>query len=106
MTVTNFTPDDRLRPFIREIKVIESGDIELENRLIPSTSLRLAFRIKGENSYATGSGKEVLPVSTVSGLSNSVRVIHYRKHTATLIILFHEHAAGMFINLPLNELFG
>jgi AraC-like DNA-binding protein len=104
MTIEDFIPTEILRPFIKTYKIIESQEA-LENRVLPNTSLAMAFRCRGLNSYSTATGKNNLPNITLSGLRKSVRLINYSKNTSTLIVLFKECGASAFLKEPLHELF-
>lgn len=104
MKLEEFIPTEILRPFIKAYRIIESQE-ELENRVLPNTSIAIAFRFKGDNSYTTDTGKTNLPTITFSGLRRSVRLINYSKNTSTLIVLFKECGASAFFNEPLHELF-
>lgn len=104
MNIIDFIPTEQLRPFIKAYRIIESED-ELVNRVLPSTSLAIAFRCKGYVNYIKENQHEKLPVSTISGIRKSVRLINYAKDTATLIIQFKEAGAKAFFKEPLHELF-
>ena len=104
MNIIDFIPTEQLRPFIKTYRIIESED-ELVNRVLPSTSLAIAFRCKGYVNYIKENRHEKLPVSTISGIRKSVRLINYAKDTATLIIQFKEAGAKAFFKEPLHELF-
>jgi AraC-like DNA-binding protein len=104
MTVTDFIPADILKPFIEVYKIIESQE-ELENRVLPNTSVAIAFRFRGHNSYKNETGKISLPAITVSGLRKSARLINYSKNTSALIVLFKDCGASFFFKEPLYELF-
>lgn len=104
MNIIDFIPTEQLRPFIKTYRIIESED-ELVNRVLPSTSLAIAFRCKGYVNYIKENQHEKLPVSTISGIRKSVRLINYAKDTATLIIQFKEAGAKAFFKEPLHELF-
>ena len=104
MKFEEFIPTELLRPFIKTYRIIESQD-EMVNRVLPNTSLALAFRYKGQVSYLTDKSQDNLPTSTISGLRKSVRLIHYMNDTATIIILFKETGAKSFFKEPLYELF-
>ena len=104
MKIEDFIPTTILQPFIKTYKIIESQD-ELANRVLPNTSLAIAFRFKGLNSYSTNTGKNQLPQTTFSGLRKSVRIINYAQNTSTLVVLFKECGAAAFFKEPLHELF-
>jgi len=105
MKVTEYYPINILKPFVKVIKIIECGDGEIQNRVLPNTSLSMAFCIIGQNSYTMDSGNFILPKSVISGLRKSVRLINYSKNTSTIIVLFNENGAGAFFKVPLHRLF-
>ncbi|WP_428657266.1 helix-turn-helix domain-containing protein [Runella sp.] len=104
MKMEAYLPTALLRPFVKSYLIIESQE-ELVNRVLPGTSLAVAFRIKGQVNYLTESNSTVLPSTAISGLRKSVRLINYSKNTATLIVSFTETGANAFFKEPLHELF-
>lgn len=104
MKFEEYIPTELLKPFIKSYRIIESRD-EMINRVLPNTSLTIAFRYKGQVSYKSGDAQDFLSASTISGLRKSVRLINYRKDTATVIVLFKETGAKAFFEEPLYELF-
>lgn len=104
MKLEEYQPTELLKPFIKAYRIVESED-EITNRILPNTSFALAFRYKGQVSYKSDNKQELLPTSTISGLRKSVRLIHYIKDSATIIVLFKETGARAFFNEPLYELF-
>ncbi|MNX38024.1 Helix-turn-helix domain protein [compost metagenome] len=104
MKIIDFIPTEQLKPFVKTYRIIESED-ELTNRVLPSTSLAIAFRCKGDVNYIKENRHDKLPVSTISGIRKSVRLINYAKDTATLVVQFKEAGAKAFFKEPLHELF-
>jgi AraC-like DNA-binding protein len=104
MKIEDFIPTESLQPFIKTFRIIESQK-ELANRVLPNTSLAIAFRFSGKNSYSIDTGENQLPQTTFSGLRKSVRIINYESNTSTLIVLFKECGAAAFFKEPLHELF-
>lgn len=104
MVIHEYIPSDLLRPFIKVYRVIESKD-ELINRVLPSTSLAIAFRYEGQIGYINDNQRNNLPSSTFSGLRKSVRLINYAPNTSSVIVLFKETGASAFFKEPLYELF-
>lgn len=104
MNIDTHTPTELLKPFIKTYLIIESQD-ELVNRVLPDTSLAIAFRYKGQVNYITDSSRNGLPVSVVSGLRKSVRLINYTKNTGNILVIFKEAGATAFFKEPLHELF-
>jgi AraC-like DNA-binding protein len=105
MNIHTRMPSASLRPFIRSYLVIES-DGGFANRLLPDTSLVIAFRFKGQVNDVYGQTTEDLPVSVFSGLRKSVRLVSYVKDTGNILVLFKEAGASAFFKEPLHELFG
>lgn len=105
MNIENYIPTEKLSPFIKAYRIIESDD-ELVNRVLPDTSLAIAFRYRGQVNYLTENGKENLPVSVISGLRKSLGLFNYYKNTAAIVVLFKDTGASAFFKQPLHELFG
>ena len=104
MKFERHSPVDILKPFIRAFMIIESGGGAI-NRLLPDTSIIMAFRFKG-TTYAGGGARTRLPACAVSGLTKSARLVEYSKETATLLVIFNEGGAPAFSDVPLHQLFG
>jgi len=104
MNVSVHIPTKLLSPFIKNYLVIESQD-ELVNRVLPDTSLVMAFRYKGQVSYLANDAKKELPPFVISGLRKSGRLINYSKDTGNILVIFKEAGAHAFIKEPLYELF-
>ena len=103
--MNEYIPSNLLSPFVKSYRIIETEN-ELVNRVLPNTSLAIAFRFKGQVSYLSYNSQDNnLPTTTISGLRKSARLIHYLKDTAALIILFKEAGAKALFKEPLHELF-
>lgn len=105
MNIETYIPTERLRPFIKEYVVIESG-ANLVNRVLPETSLAIAFRFRGQIDYIIEGSNNTLPASVISGLRKSPRLINYSAGTAAIVVKFQEAGAHAFLKGPLNDLFG
>ncbi|MBD2767565.1 helix-turn-helix transcriptional regulator [Hymenobacter sp. BT664] len=104
MTIESYIPTEILRPFINKYIIIESKS-EIANRVLPNTSLTMAFRFKGVNFYNTGPEKNELPKFAFSGLRKTVQLINYLPNTSTLVVLFKECGASALFKDPIHELF-
>ncbi|WP_183576230.1 helix-turn-helix domain-containing protein [Mucilaginibacter sp. X5P1] len=104
MTINFQEPAAILKPFIRKYLVIESGD-GAENKILPDTALVMAFRYKGEVNQLVNGSKNTLPLSVLSGLRKSARIINYSKDAGTILVIFNEAAATAFFNVPMHELY-
>lgn len=104
MKITDFEPADILKPFIKAYKIIET-DRERINKILPGTSVTLAFRLKGHTTYSSTPGQLTIPAVVLSGLRRSVRDIHYAPGTATLVVLFQEGGAPAFLRDPIHQLY-
>ena len=104
MNINSYKPTELLRPFILTYIIVESQDKGV-NRVLPDTSLVMAFRYKGRLSYTADSTKNDLPSSSVSGLRKTLRLFNYSKDTGNLLILFKEAGAAAFFKTPLHTLF-
>jgi len=78
MKIEKFLPADILKPFIKTFMIIESENA-MENGILPDTSIVMAFRFRGETDFAERGIKNELPVSMITGLRKSERLINYSK---------------------------
>jgi AraC-like DNA-binding protein len=97
-------PTELLSPFILYYLIVESQE-EAVNKVLPDTSLVMAFRYKGRMSFEADDNKNDLPSSSLSGLRKSMRLFHYSKGTGNLLVLFKEAGASAFFKNPLHTLF-
>lgn len=104
MVPAYYTPSLVLQPYIKAYLIIESSE-ERVNRVLPDTSLVMAFRFKGEVSYVQNGIEDKLPATLISGLRKSARLIKYSKDSGNILVLFKEGGARLFIKEPLYELF-
>lgn len=105
MNIYKYTPTDRLKPFIKTFMILES-EHDLQNRILPDTSVVMVFRYKGNSTYSNGLSDDHLPLSAITGLRKSARLINYSKNTANLLVIFHEAGPSAFFEVPVHELFG
>lgn len=104
MILKKYLPSDYLKPFIKFFMIIES-ESGMINRILPDTSLVMAFRYKGDVKVGESSIVSKLPTSVITGLRNSPRILSYAKDTANLLVVFNEGCAVCFFKEPLNEFF-
>jgi AraC-like DNA-binding protein len=105
MHVEKYIPADGLKPFIRTFMIIESGP-GMDNRILPDTSIVMAFRVKGSIQVKVENQETGMPVSLVTGIRQSMRVMGYAKDTANILVIFSETGATAFFPQPLHELQG
>jgi AraC-like DNA-binding protein len=104
MNVTTYMPTDALKPYIKHYLVIESND-GIINRLLPDTSIVLVFRYKGNMNFTAAGIQTNIPVSVLTGLKKSSRLVNYSAGSAAILVIFKTAAAGSFFKIPLHELF-
>ena len=104
MNIVTIRPNESLRPFILTYLIIDSQDGGV-NRVLPDTSLVMAFQYKGRISCGAGDTRSNLPSSSVSGLRKSLRLFNYSKDTGNILVLFREGGAATFFRNPLHHLF-
>ncbi|RAV98948.1 helix-turn-helix transcriptional regulator [Pseudochryseolinea flava] len=104
MQVTKFQPSAPLQPFVKEYIVVES-QAEVLNRILPDTSLVMAFRFKGDVNQIVDAHTSRLPVSMISGLRKSGRLINYTPGAGNFLVSFREGGASAFFKEPIHLLF-
>lgn len=105
MKAESYIPGSALRPFIKTFLTIESEN-GMENRLLPDTSIVIAFRCKGHVRSSADGIESYFPLSVITGLRRSSRVVQYSKKTMNLLVIFNEGGAAAFFKEPLHQLFG
>ncbi|MFD0749257.1 helix-turn-helix domain-containing protein [Mucilaginibacter calamicampi] len=104
MKIERFFPDKMLRPYIESFMIIESDD-QVTNRILPEPILTMGFRFKG-NTFGGPSAEEKLPLSSITGVTKTLRLIRYEADSGVLVVRFKEAGALAFCKEPLNELSG
>ncbi|HEX6430945.1 MAG TPA: helix-turn-helix transcriptional regulator [Niastella sp.] len=99
----HFPPSPILQPYIKSFLVIES-DRGMVNRLLPDTSIVIAFRLRGKVAFSHNGVVQHIPQSTISGIRESSRTVDYANNTANLLVIFKEGGAAAFFKEPLHEL--
>jgi AraC-like DNA-binding protein len=104
MHIERFIPNEILRPYIRQYVFVETTE-NLVNRILPDTSLVMAFRYGGNITDVTRVHPDQLPSSLITGLKKSPRLINYTAGTGNMLVLFKAAGAAAFFKQPLHELF-
>jgi AraC-like DNA-binding protein len=101
--MAQFLPSPVLQPYIKNFLILES-EHGMVNRILPDTSIVIAFRLRGHVSYADNGTTHTIPQTVISGIRESSRLVDYAKDTANLLIIFKEGGAAAFFKAPLHEL--
>jgi AraC-like DNA-binding protein len=104
LKIKQFIPADALKQYVKAFVIIES-DKQTENRLLPDTSIVLAFRLRGKVTDLSLDANNNLPLSVITGLRRSVRFLSYEEQAANLLVIFREGGAATLFKEPLHELF-
>lgn len=104
MHLKSYSPCDVLKPYIKTFMIIES-ESGMVNRILPETSLVMAFRFNGSIKYTQQNESGILPLSVISGVRKSPRIMDYAQKTSILLVKFNEGGATAFFREPLHELF-
>jgi AraC-like DNA-binding protein len=98
-----FFPSPVLQPYIKHFLFIES-EHGMVNRILPDTSIVIAFRLKGNVSYSDNGTTQQFPQTVISGIRESSRLVDYEKGATNLLVIFNEGGAAPFFKEPLHEL--
>lgn len=74
------------------------------NRILPDTSIVIAFRLRGHVSFSDNGTAHNLPQTVISGIRDSSRLVDYAKDTTNLLVVFKEGGAAAFFKEPMHEL--
>lgn len=105
MKIEQYQPSGNLQAFIKGYTIIES-DSEMNNFVLPDTSMVMAIRYKGHVSVREHDSEDTLPSLVLSGMRKTARLIHYTPQTANLLIVFNEGGLSALSKIPANELYG
>ena len=98
LLVERHIPAARLQPFIKDYLFIEN-ESEMENRILPDTSIVLSIRYRGQLSIH----ENTLPGVVLSGIRKSPKDIHYAGRSGNLLVRFTPGGAAAFFSEPLSE---
>ncbi|WP_205513420.1 helix-turn-helix domain-containing protein [Longitalea arenae] len=98
-----YLPSPLLQPYIKHFLFIEYEQ-GMVNRILPDTSIVIAFRLRGQVSYSDNGIVHDFPVSVISGIRESSRLVDYAQNSANLLVIFKEGGAAAFFKEPLHEL--
>jgi len=104
MKATAYPVAGPLQPFVRSFLIVES-DAPVENRVLPDTSIVLAFRLRGQVAHTPQLRQQPVPGAVITGLQKTSRLLAYAQGTATLLVRFRDDGAAAFFREPLHELF-
>lgn len=104
LQVEHYLPSKPLGSYVKTFLIITSNQ-GTDNRLLPDTSIVLAFRLKGNIIDQSQDLVENLPTSVITGLRKSPRFLSYAEETACLLVIFKEGGAAAIFKEPLHELF-
>ena len=82
MTIETYIPSRALSPFIKAFRIVETTD-DLVNRVVPDTSLVMAYGLKARSAVCRMVSKRYFPFM-VSGLRKSGRQIDYAKGSGNI----------------------
>jgi len=105
MNTELFLPTVQLSHLVKRFMIIET-DLGMVNKILPATSVVMAFRYRGGVSYATDTNTASLPASAITGLRNTTRLVNYASETANLLVIFQEGGAAALLREPIHALFG
>ena len=106
MAIETYIPTAALQPYVKVFHVIESYGTPLENRVLPSTGIALAFRFGGEVFDGVGAQQTAVPGASLAGLRQSARLINYLPHAGTLVAVLQAGMAAAFLRDPIYEVKG
>jgi AraC-like DNA-binding protein len=98
LTIERHSPAASLQPYIKDYLLIEN-DSEMENRILPDTSVVLSIRYRGQLSI----GDNNLPGIVLSGIKKSPKDIRYAGRSGNLLVRFVPGGAAAFFSEPLSE---
>lgn len=104
MKFQSYTPNDKLKPFVKKFVVSEHEQAGTYP-VFPTTGLVMGFQYSGRLG-TLASGKEItLSSAGVSGIADGVKHFKNSSHTGTVLVYFTETGFSAFSAQPVHELF-
>jgi hypothetical protein len=104
LQVEHYPASGLLKLYVKTFLIVASEQ-GAYNRLLPDTSIVLAFRLKGNITDKSQDSSQSLPNSVITGLRKSPRFLSYAQGTACLLVIFKEGGAATIFKEPLHEFF-
>lgn len=84
--------------------IIESEE-SMVNRVLPDTSIVMAFVCAGKVSHENNNKVKELQSAMLTGIRKTSRLINYAQNTSVLLVIFKDAGAAAFIKEPLHSLY-
>lgn len=97
-------PIPTLAPYIKYYWILEIGEGEVMERIIPSGYINLVFH--RESSLMSSTHNELQPQAFICGQSLEFSDVVTTGKLNMLVVVFQPHAANMFFNTPVSEFYG
>ncbi|MDH7460348.1 helix-turn-helix domain-containing protein [Chitinophagaceae bacterium 26-R-25] len=104
MNAERYSPSAILQPFVKTYMIIES-DGSMVNRVLPDTSIVMAFVCRGKVSHENNNEIKELQSAMLTGIRKTSRLINYAQNTSVLLVIFKDAGAAAFIKEPLHMLY-
>lgn len=104
MKAERYLPSAMLKPFVKAYMIIESEG-GMVNRVLPDTSIVMAFIFNGQVSIENSGESKGLGSAMLTGIRKSARLINYSKDTTALLVIFNDAGAAAFVKESLHELY-
>lgn len=104
MKFEKYSPNDRLKPYIKYF-IVSENDVENEYKVFPSSGLVIGFQYKGQLSSIRNSTLSKLAPAGVTGISDSFKIFKNSAGIGTILVYFTEIGFAFFASNPVHELF-
>lgn len=105
MSPVEYAPTERLRPFVRSIRVIRASATNTQ-AVLPEPGFVLGFRFSGPAALLETGAARPLAGAGLIGVRTSLRRMKTFGGSGVVVTVFRELGAAQFFDLPMHELFG
>lgn len=104
MKFETYTPQDRLKPFVRHYSISEN-ESESTYKVFPSSGLVLGFQYRGKLSNVFKNQEKILASAGITGISTEYKVFKNAANIGSVLVFFTEIGFAHFTKYPIHELF-
>src|ERR1700742_4080618 len=98
-------PCDQLLPYVKHL-IISENEHAGTYQVLPDTALVIGFQYRGKLAYLADDQAHPLTTAGITGLRDTYRVFQNTAGVGSVLVVFRENGAAMFLRHPLHELFG
>ncbi len=100
-----YTPDERLMPYVRCIAISEN-EVAATYKVLPATGLVMGFQYSGRLATVQAGNTQPMATAGITGIADTYHIFQNTVATGSVLVYFTETGFAHFCEQPVHELFG